>query len=88
MNKAYLDEKLIKIDGHKSLFEKDYNKFKIQYNKQSVEEVLVQRAVKRTLQILYDKELFGSFPNADDFLKSFLFVRLDLEEVNEDKVIQ
>ena len=39
MNKCYLDEKLIKIDGHLSLLRKDYNEFKLQYNKQSVEDV-------------------------------------------------
>ena len=33
--------------------------------------------------MLYDKELFDAYPNADDFLKNFLFVtrrRGDLEE--------
>ena len=38
-NKAYLDEKLLKINGHLSFLEKDYNEFKLQYNKQSIEEV-------------------------------------------------
>ena len=28
--KAYLDEKLLKIDGHLSTLEKDYNEFKLQ----------------------------------------------------------
>ena len=51
INKAYLDEKLKKIDGHISYLEKDYNEFKIQYNKQSVEDILIQRAVKTTIQI-------------------------------------
>ena len=55
INKSYLDEKLKKIDGHISYEEKDYNEFELQYNKQSVEEVLVQRTVKTTIQILYDK---------------------------------
>ena len=32
INKAYLDEKLKKIDGHISYIEKDYNEFKLQYN--------------------------------------------------------
>ena len=44
INKGYLDSKLFKIDGHLSKLEKDYNEFKQQYNKQSVEEILVQRA--------------------------------------------
>ena len=37
INKGYLDEKLLKIDGHLSKLEKDYNEFKLQYNKQSVD---------------------------------------------------
>ena len=42
IHKSYLDEKLKKINGHLSLLEKDYNEFKLQYNKQTVEQVLVQ----------------------------------------------
>ena len=85
INKAYLDEKLIKINGHISKLEKDYNEFKLQYNKQSVEEILVQRAVKTTIQILYDKGLFDKFQNADKVLEDFLFTtrrRGDLSEEN------
>ena len=85
-NKARLDEKFLKINGHLSKLEENYNEFKIQYNKQSVEEVLIQRAVKTTIQILYEKGLFDAFPNADNFLKDVLFVtrgRGDLEKVND-----
>ena len=32
VNKAYLDKKLKKIDGHICYIEKDYNEFKLQYN--------------------------------------------------------
>ena len=74
INKAYLDEKLKKIDGHINYIEKDYNEFKLQYNKQSVEEILIQRAVKTTIQILYDKGLFDNYDNADKVLQDFLFV--------------
>ena len=42
INKAYLDEKLSKIDGHLSFLEKGYNEFKLQYNKQNVEDILIQ----------------------------------------------
>ena len=88
INKGYLDEKLLKINGHISYIEKDYNEFKLEYNKQSVEEVLIQRAVKTTIQILYDKGLFDNFQNADEVLKVFLFTtrhRPDLsEQVNDD----
>ena len=55
INKDHLDEKLFKINGHLSSLEKIYNEFKLHYNKQSVEEVLVQRPVKTTIQILCDK---------------------------------
>ena len=84
-NKGYLDEKLLKINGHLSNLEKDYNEFKLQYNKQSLEEILIQRAVKTTIQILYDKSLFDNFQNADKVLEDFLFTtrrRGDLSEEN------
>ena len=83
INIAYLDEKLSKINGHISYIEKDYNEFKLQYDKQSIETVLIQRAVKTTTQILYDKGLFYNFQNADEVLKDFLFTtrrRPDLSE--------
>ena len=85
INKGYLDSKLLKIDGHLSEIEKDYNKFKLQYNKQNVEDILIQRAVKTTIQILYDKGLFDKFRNADKVLEDFLFTtrrRGDLSEEN------
>ena len=85
INKGYLDEKLIKINGHLSKLEKDFNEFKLQYNKQSVEEILIQRAVKTTIQILYDKGLFDNYANADKVLEDFLFTtrrRGDLSEEN------
>ena len=88
VNKAYLDEKLLKINGHLSLLEKGYNEFKLQYNKQSVEDILIQRAVKTTIQIVYDKGLFDNYANADKVLEDFLFTtrrRGDLsEQVNDD----
>ena len=85
INKAYLDSKLLKIDGHLSKLEKDFNEFKLQYNKQNVEDILIQRAVKTTIQILYDKGLFDNYANADKFLEDFLFTtrrRGDLPEEN------
>ena len=73
INKAYLDEKLVKINGHISKLEKDFNEFILQYNKQDVEDILIQRAVKTTIQILYDRGLFDNFQNAEEVLKDFLF---------------
>ena len=86
INKGYLDEKLLKINGHLSKLEKHYNDFFLQFNKQSVEEILVQRAVKITIQILYDKGLFDNYANADKILEDFFFTtrrRGGLEEVND-----
>ena len=86
INKDYLDSKLLKIDGHLSKLEKGYNEFKLQYSKQSVEDILIQRAVKTTIQILYDKGLFDKFQNADKVLEDFLFTtrrRPDLSEENK-----
>ena len=51
-----------------------------------MEEELIQRSVKTTIQILYDTGLFASFPNADRILKDALFVKRiipDLKEVNK-----
>ena len=73
INKGFLDEKLLKINGHLSKLEKDFNEFKLQYDKQAVEDILVQRAVKTTIQILYDKALFDNYANADEVLEDFLF---------------
>ena len=61
INKAYIDEKILKMNGQLSLLEKDCNEFKLQYNKQSVEEILIQKTVESTIQILYDKSLFENF---------------------------
>ena len=72
INKAHLDDKLLKINGHLSKLEKDFNEFKLQYNKQSVEEILIERAFKTTIQILYDKGLFDNYANADKVLEDFL----------------
>ena len=67
LNKAYLDENSSKIEGQISYKEKDFFEFK----KLSNEEVLIQRAVKTTIKLLYDKGLFDSFPNAAEVSKDF-----------------
>ena len=87
INKGYLDDKLLKINGHLSKLVKDYNEFKLLYIKQNVEVILNQRAMKTTIQILYDKGLFDNYANADKVLEDFLFTtrrRGDLsEQVND-----
>ena len=74
-----------KKDGHISYNEKDYNEFKIQYDTESVEDISIQRAVKTSAQIFYEKGLFDNYANADKVLEDFLVTRRrgDLEEVNE-----
>ena len=71
-NKAYLDKKSSKIEGQISYIEKDYNEFKFNIDKLSVEEVLIDRAVKTTIQLLYDKGAFDKYDNADEVLNFFL----------------
>ena len=83
-NKGYLDEKLIKINGHLSKLEKDYNEFKLDYEKQAVLDILIRRAVKTTIQVLYDKGLFDNFQNADKVLEDFLFTTRRRGDLSED----
>ena len=83
INKGYLDEKLLKINGHLSKLEKGYNEFKLQNNKQNVEDILIQRAVQTTIQILYDKGLFDNYSNADKVLEDFLFTTRRREDLSE-----
>ena len=45
--------------------------------------MLIQKAVKTTKKVFYDKKLVEGFPNADEVIKDFLFVtrrRSSLEE--------
>ena len=89
IKESYLDSKIMKIDGHLSKLEKDYNEFKLRYNKQNVEDILIQRAVKTTIQILYDEGLFDNYANADKVLEDFLFTtrrRGDLSEQVNDNI--
>ena len=89
INKGYLDKKLLKINGHLTKLENDFNEFKLQYNKQSFEDILIQRAVKTKIQILYDKGLFDNYANADKVLEDFLFTtrrRGDLDKINDTDV--
>ena len=84
INKGYLDSKLLKRDGHLSKLEKDYNEFKLQYDKQAVLDVLIQRTVKTTIQILYDKGLFDNYQNNDKVLEDFLFTTRRRGALSED----
>ena len=93
VNKAYLDTILSKIEDHLSLKEKGYNEFKLRKDKQS-EETLFGKAVKMSIQILYEKKLFNNFDSAEEVSKDYLLIevnerhRLDLVELNDDVVIE
>ena len=84
INKAYLDKNLLKINGHLSKLEKGYTEFKLDYDKQNIEDILIQRAVKTTMQILYDKGLFDNYANADKLLEDFLFTTRRRGDLSED----
>ena len=79
-----IDSKLLKIDTHLSKLEKKNNEFKLQYNKQSVEDILLQRAVKTTIQILLDKGLSDNYDNADIVSEDFLFTTRRRGDLSED----
>ena len=69
-----------------SYVEKVYDK--MFNNKQSEEEILIERAVK-TIQIQYDTGLFDNYDIADEVLKNYLLSqrrRPDLEDLNDDVV--
>ena len=66
------------------LLEKDYNEFELHYNKQSVEEILIRRAVKTTIQKLY-KGLFDDNGNAKELLEDFSLVARKSPELEQNK---
>ena len=68
LNKGFLDKKYLKLNGYLSSLEEDYNEFIFQNNKKSVEEVLIQRAVKTTNQKFFYKGLFDNYAKADKVL--------------------
>ena len=74
VNNDYLDRKISKTEGHIIFTEKDFIEFKMLSNKQSVEKILIQRAVKSTLQAFSDERLFDNYDTADEVLKDCLFV--------------
>ena len=83
---VFQTKKISKTDGNLSLLEKDYNEVKLQYNKQSVERTLIEKAVKTTMPIHYEKKLFDSFHKTDEVLQDFLFSTRrtpDLKKVND-----
>ena len=60
VNKTNVDKKRFKLDDHTSYKEKTYNEMKLLSSKQSEEELLVESAVKSTIQELHGRGLFES----------------------------
>ena len=65
INEDYLDEKFSKKEGLSSFLEKDYNEFKL-HNKV---DLLIERAVRTTIQTFYDKTVFKNYDIADQLIK-------------------
>ena len=68
-NKGFFHKKSSKIKSHNPCIVNDYNEFKLHYNKQSVEEISIQRAEKTNEKVLFDKCLFDAFPLLIKFKK-------------------
>ena len=68
--KAYLDTETSKVESHMSYIEKEQKQFSDL--ERSIKEVLIEGAVKETIEKLYDKGLFSWFDNAAKVLKSYL----------------
>ena len=75
MDKAHIHKKLSKLEGHLSVIEKSYKEFKLHNDKDAKhllglekpykhsEEVLIENAVKTTIQRLTDKGWFYNYDN-------------------------
>ena len=59
--------------------------FEIRSDKQSIEDVLIQGAVKTIIKLFFDKGLFDSFPNADGVSNDFLLVTRHRGDLGESK---
>ena len=75
INKVYLDAKITKKEGH--FFKIEKNTLKLRKEKQSVK-VLIEKAVKTTIQIFFDEGFYDKYDNANEVLKVYLS-----NEVNE-----
>ena len=53
--------------------------------------MLIERAVKTTIRILYEKNVFDNYDNVDAVIKDYLVIARrtpDLDELNDNDVIQ
>ena len=61
VNKGYIDTKITEINENLLFIEKVFKKFKLYTNKQSVEEILNEGAVRTTIQKLYNGGMVNFF---------------------------
>ena len=74
VRKPYLDTKLSKKESHSSFLDKEYIEYKLLGNKQSVEEIFIQRTKKTHVQKHLDTNFFDNHDKTDEVLKAFSFV--------------
>ena len=79
INKTYLDEKISRTEGQISNIEKKSSDCKLHNTKQSVEEILIEKAVKTTIQIVYDKGFFDNCNKGDagKVLNDYFFIEVN-----------
>ena len=92
VNKGYLDTKILEVEAHLSLVEKNSNEFKLHSDKkkQSDDEFLIEKAVKTSIQIPFDEGLIDNYDIVDEVFKGCLLNaevnergRLDLKKLND-----
>ena len=74
VSKPYLDTKISKKESHSSFIDKEYNEYKLLGNKESVEEILIQKTKKTDVQKHLDTNFFDKYDKTDEVLKAFSFV--------------
>ena len=76
INKGYLDSKILKINGHLSKLEKDYNEFKLQYNKQIVKDIFLFKELwKQRYKYFMIRDCLIIFKKLIKFWKIFCLVQ-------------
>ena len=96
VNKAQLDTNISIVKCHISFIEKNLNDFILHGDegRQSDDEFVIEKSVKTTTQILYDKRLLDMYDNAQELLKEYLLIELkercrpDVKELKDDIVTQ
>ena len=71
INERCFETKIAELNIHNSFREKTFHEYVSHNSKLSIEEVLIERAVKAAVQLPYDKGLFDNYDNADGVLEGF-----------------